>query len=299
MVEPQANLLKTLLRQRHLQAYSAFCREYDKVALKTEPVLKGRWPSKAQFYRWLSGELISLPHADHCRILEAMLPPHGVEALFAPYNAPPKVEQEPERRTDVIDFPIPSPVTFPIDRRYADTKQIFVSRSDFMHELPPGKLFDGVREICITGLSNNLICQQYSDRALVDALEDGVEIRALFLDPEGEHIKARELEEGHPPGVLSTLTSLNIQALRRLKSKVSGESVGELGIRTYDEPIRFNIIIIDQATAVVQPYLPNARGVESPTMLIEKDDTWPKRTGLFETFSQVFESMWERGKEIS
>jgi hypothetical protein len=75
-------VLKALLQQRHMQTYSAFCREYDKVAADVDRTLKGGWPSRAQFYRWLSGELIGLPYADHCRILEGMFPDWKVDQLF-------------------------------------------------------------------------------------------------------------------------------------------------------------------------------------------------------------------------
>jgi len=63
-------------------------------------------------------------------------------------------------------------------------------------------------------------------------------------------------------------------------------------IATYDETIRFNIVLVNDQTAVVQPYLPNARGVESPTLVMEKVTSTP---GLFETFAGVFESLWDRG----
>ena len=65
-------VLKALLQQRHLQTHRAFCREYDRVAAVIDPTLRGSWPSKAQFYRWLSGDLVGLPYTDHCRILEGM-----------------------------------------------------------------------------------------------------------------------------------------------------------------------------------------------------------------------------------
>jgi hypothetical protein len=52
-------VLKVLLQQRHMQTYSRFCREYDRIAAKIDPSLRASWPSKAQFYRWLSGELVS------------------------------------------------------------------------------------------------------------------------------------------------------------------------------------------------------------------------------------------------
>ena len=75
-------VLKMLLQHRHLQTHRAFCREYDKVAAKADPTLRGGWPSKAQFYRWLSGDLVGLPYPDHCRILESMFPDWKVDQLF-------------------------------------------------------------------------------------------------------------------------------------------------------------------------------------------------------------------------
>jgi hypothetical protein len=75
-------VLKVLLQHRHLQTHRAFCREYDRVAAKADPTLRGGWPSKAQFYRWLSGELVGLPYPDHCRILERMFPDWKVDQLF-------------------------------------------------------------------------------------------------------------------------------------------------------------------------------------------------------------------------
>lgn len=75
-------VLKMLLQRRHLQTHSAFCREYDKVAATVDPTLRKGWPSRAQFYRWLSGDLIGLPYTDHCRILEGMFPDWKVDQLF-------------------------------------------------------------------------------------------------------------------------------------------------------------------------------------------------------------------------
>ena len=83
-VEPVA--LKVLLQNRHLQTHRAFCREYDRVAAKADPTLRGSWPSKAQFYRWLSGELVGLPYPDHCRVLESMFPGWKVNQLFQTHD---------------------------------------------------------------------------------------------------------------------------------------------------------------------------------------------------------------------
>lgn len=78
--------LKVVLREQHLQTHGSFCREYDKVARTIDPELEGTWPSRAQFHRWLSGDLKGLPHPHHCRVLEKMCPGHSAAQLFEPYE---------------------------------------------------------------------------------------------------------------------------------------------------------------------------------------------------------------------
>lgn len=77
-------LLKELLRQRHLK-YETFCAEYGKAAATVAP--EDVAPSKAQFYRWLSGQLKGgVPYPDACRVLETMFPPWTAADLFGPYQ---------------------------------------------------------------------------------------------------------------------------------------------------------------------------------------------------------------------
>jgi hypothetical protein len=86
-MDEQVIALKALIRQRHM-SYEAFCREWDRVAGSTDDVLKGRYPGRAQYYRWLRGELTNKrPYPDACRMLEAMFPGWSVEGLFSPYSA--------------------------------------------------------------------------------------------------------------------------------------------------------------------------------------------------------------------
>lgn len=87
-----------------------------------------------------------------------------------------------------------------------------------------------------------------------------------------------------------------MQALSRLRAKLSPAAQANLKIRTYDESIRFNITIVNDETCVIQPYLPDARGLESPTLVTERQEDTP---GLFETFQQVFSSMWERAEDVT
>ncbi|MFF4775369.1 DUF5919 domain-containing protein [Microtetraspora fusca] len=284
----QSIVLKSLLRQRHWQTYGTFCREYDKAAKKVDPALQGRWPSRAQLHRWLSGELKGLPYSDHCRVLEAMFPGLSAAELFAP-NTP---EIPAPRSSQDRPIEVPEPAE---NSQLADVTAVFSSRSAFSAAYPPASLFDGANEISACGLSLNVICQSYPDHQLTRLLENGTRIRCLFLDPKGEAIKAREREESYTDGTLQTLTALNISMLTRLKNRLDAEAAERLEVHVYDETIRFNILIVDGTTCVVQPYLPAARGVDSPTLVIT-DNT--AADGLFPVFDQVFTSMWERSKPV-
>jgi hypothetical protein len=76
----------------------------------------GGWPSKAQFYRWLSSELVGLPYPDHCRILERMFPDWKVDQLFQLYDGgidfvpePPTKQEQAPRSTPVSQIKPNSP----------------------------------------------------------------------------------------------------------------------------------------------------------------------------------------------
>lgn len=277
-------VLKALLQQRHLQTVSAFNREYDRIAGEYEPELVGAGPKKAQFYRWLSGDLTSLPYPHHRRILETMFPGWSVDELFEDCTDTADIRAARGTRT----------VRRTSDHPIADVEAIFASRTDFLQAMPPRKLFEGARRIDMAGLSLNLLCQQFSDTDLMKLLESGTTLRCLFLDPNGSHIRARESEEGHTPGVLSSLTELNMKCLIRAQKKYAQQD-NVIQIRTYDETVRFNIILVDSTVCVIQPYLPRARGVESPTLVARKSE----QAGLFDTFSEVFETMWSSAREVA
>lgn len=41
---------------------------------------------------------------------------------------------------------------------------------------------------------------------------------------------------------------------------------------------------------MLQPYLPNSRGVDAPTFVIERQ---PGPPGLYTTFEEIYTSMWK------
>jgi hypothetical protein len=284
--------LKVLLRQRHWQTYATFCAEYDKVASTVDPRLIGTWPSRAQHHRWLSGSLIGLPYPDHCRILEKMFPGWSAAQLFEPYSTGAIAH------ADHANLESPEP-TRTHDRTmlgsYADLEAVFTSRAEFNSLVPVHTLLDNARDIRAVGLSLNMLFQQYPDQKLLDQISRGAHLRCLFLNPTGHAIKAREREEGHAAGDLATLTQLNLKVARKIHESLPVEALGRLEARMYDETIRFNITLIDNTVCVAQPYLPDARGVDSPTFLVRKRTT---DMGLYRIFEHVFDSLWDRSTAL-
>jgi hypothetical protein len=107
-------------------------------------------------------------------------------------------------------------------------------------------------------------------------------------------IRAREKEEGHRPGTLSQLTELNLDVLARIARLLPPSLAGNLQVGLYDETIRFNLLFIDRHTCIAQPYLPTARGVDSPTLIIKRRGS----QGLYPTFEHVFDSLWDKRKVL-
>jgi lambda repressor-like predicted transcriptional regulator len=230
--------------------------------------------------RWLSGE--SQPRKPNARAAAAALGCRPEELWRDVMNQP--------------DFDASATVLIssPADA-IADLRAVYPTRTQFLAAHPLDQLFAHATDICMSGLSLNLLCQQYPDTEIVRLLSDGVSIRCLFLKPGGHHISDREAEEHHAPQVLSNLTTSNIHTLQRIQTRLSEEVAAYLQMRLYDDPVRFNIMRINSAIAIVQPYLPGARGVESPTLVIQKRDA---PSGLFNVFSNVFDYYWDRGEPV-
>jgi hypothetical protein len=285
----QPTLLAALLEDKGLQRYGSFRLAYEKASRSLDRARGGTAPSRAQFHRWLTGDLRGLPHTDHCRVLEHLLTGYSSAQLFKPC---PDGIPAPAASTS----PVPRAVDgLPATAAMADVAAVFASRSEFASSIELGALFGGASRIRACGLSLNLICQQIPDHQLLRMLTEGTQLTCLFLDPDGEAIKAREREEEHPAGHLTGWTSLNIQVMTRLRDRLPTEARDRLRLAIYDETIRFNIILVDDTTCVAQPYLPQARGIDSPTLLIRRNSA---PGGLYPVFEQVYDAIAERSRQV-
>ncbi|WP_433347811.1 DUF5919 domain-containing protein [Micromonospora sp. CA-111912] len=169
---------------------------------------------------------------------------------------------------------------------------VYPNRSELSARLPASMLFDSAREIRATGLSLNMLCQDYPDRGWHALVEKGTRIRCLFLDPDGAAMPAREVEEGFPAGQLSALTKLNIETMLRVRDRLPAELRSSLELAIYDSTLRFNIVLVD-GLCVAQPYLTESRGVDAPAFVMRRQE---REAGLYPVFEQVFESQWKLGR---
>lgn len=290
--------LKALLRQRHWK-YATFCSEYDKAAKSLDPGLTGSWPSRAQFQRWLAGELRGLPYPDACRVLEAMFPGWTIDQLFSP-SSDQQLAQIANLAAEDAEPDPAEPPRFDVDQliadRFSDVSAVYATRSEFLSSMPVHTLLDNASSIRACGLSLNLLCQQYADHSLRRLAGTGTAIQCLFLDPDGTAIADREREEGYAAGRLSDLTRLNILTLNeRVRGQLPASQRAQIEIATYDETLRFNIILIDGQVGVIQPYLPSSRGIDSPTFVLHR--RWENQ-GLFPMFESIFSGLWARSKPL-
>ncbi|AKN16156.1 hypothetical protein [Mycobacterium haemophilum] len=76
------NALKALLQDRHLHAYGDFVAEYERRAKELDLPRPATPPTKAQYYRWVGGQVDSLPRPYHCAVLEQMFPGWTAKELF-------------------------------------------------------------------------------------------------------------------------------------------------------------------------------------------------------------------------
>ena len=93
----------------------------------------------------------------------------------------------------------------------ADLTAAYLSRSEFLRSNPPrGAVRWRHRDQRERPVAESAV-PAHPDTEIARLLQAGTSMRCLFLDPAGRYIADREAEEGHTPGVLSTLTTLNIR----------------------------------------------------------------------------------------
>ncbi|WP_424211231.1 SAV2148 family HEPN domain-containing protein [Streptomyces sp. BI20] len=192
--------------------------------------------------------------------------------------------------------------------RYADVISVHPDRVRLQRQLPAEDLFGGARRLDAIGIGLNLLVQNYSGRRLVRLADAGCTVRLLFLNPASSAVKRRERELGMRKGELSRSVEMNILHMRRVRAGLRDPSA--FRIHVFDETPRFTAYLVEGGSsgiAVVQSYLRRARGMEAPVLVLRgRDRGGRERTaeaggdyGLFPTYREEFESVWEDSRPVS
>jgi uncharacterized protein DUF5919 len=80
-----------------------------------------------------------------------------------------------------------------------------------------------------------------------------------------------------------------------MRKRLPEELQAAIEIGTYDRTLRFNLLFVDQDLCIAQPYLMDARGIDSPTFVIRR--RWPT-AGLYPLFDHVFTSTWAGAQQL-
>lgn len=214
----------------------------------------------------------------------------------------------------------PSADRLPIDAvedlvgdRYADVISVHPDRVRLQRQLPAEDLFGGARRLDAIGIGLNLLVQNFSGRRLVRLAEAGCRVRLLFLNPASSAVKRRERELGLRKGELSRSVEMNILHVRRVRAGLRDASGFE--IHVFDETPRFTAYLVEgesSGIAVVQSYLRRARGMEAPVLVLRGGGRGASREagrdgrdgrdaeqGLFPTYREEFESIWQDSRPVS
>ncbi len=278
-------VLKVLLQQRHLQTHTAFRREYDRVAASIDPTLKGSGPSKAQFYRWIAGELVGVPYTDHCRVLEGMFPGWKVDQLFQLHDGGIGFVPEPptpQKQTSTIR---PAPPTVPADQSAAGSTSTLspaplleAGISSLWPRTNPDVLGDLVtrvdnacEEVTFFGLTLNFYATDYM-LPLFEAKASKIPITFYVMDPhcgsrrDRYRLEPVEAEMEDPARYTREVLRPLFDASRRIEPVTS--SAG-LRILTFNFPCSFAIERIDQSCRVML-YGHSKRGTEGPMFVFNQ-----------------------------
>ena len=162
-----------------------------------DPTLRGGWPSKAQFYRWLAGDLVGLPFPDHCRILEGMFPDWKVDQLFQFHDGGIEFVPEPATPQAVTPTVRPIPQTGSSDQGVDQVVAFYPHRADTAKHLWMDLLVSSHEDIDLFANASLFLPEENPEtiEILKEKAASGVRVRTLLGDPAHPAMELRGREE--------------------------------------------------------------------------------------------------------
>ncbi|MFI5729868.1 hypothetical protein ACIA49_07060 [Kribbella sp. NPDC051587] len=265
-----------------MQEYRAFCREYDRIAAALDRTLVGGFPSKATFYRWLSGrDLVGVPHPAHCRVLECMFPGWTVAALLKPENGELFDPLEGGGSNADVSRPAATP---------ADLVALYAHRSDTPKSLWLNLLLGATQSIDLFANASLFLPEDNPEaiRILKDKAKAGVQVRILLGDPDDPAMALRGHEERLYDGIPGRIKMA--LAYYSPLAGVDGVSFRLHGTSLYNSIFRYD----DQM--LVNSHTYGTYGYLAPILHLRRHPD----SDLFDTYMRSLELVWsEESREFT
>lgn len=185
---------------------------------------------------------------------------------------------------------------YPLKRsiRYLDTACVFDSRTSFDNCIGVQRLFSQASEIKAMGISLSSITLNWGRNNFTRLIKDSKsQISLLFLDPNSDSTKMREIDELLPQGTISQVTQTNLNIINQIIKEL-GNDQNRLRYRLYNKYPYINMYIIDNKIIILQHYLSGLRGQEAPVFIIRDEGN---DNGLFRCYNALFQKTWEEAQQ--
>ena len=167
----------------------------------------------------------------------------------------------------------------------------YESRRQLFKAIPFEEICQRARKLDAIGLSLHAITLELGRTELTRMFqENACTVRLLFLKPHSSECKRREAEEGYKDDELSSLTSSSIKLVQRIRSELPHDKVPLLVAKTYESPVRINMIILDDNVMILQHYVASIAGKDAPVFLLVRRTA----SGMFAAYRNVFDAEWEQ-----
>ncbi|MFB9277635.1 DUF5919 domain-containing protein [Cohnella cellulosilytica] len=157
---------------------------------------------------------------------------------------------------------------------------IWSRRVSIDNEIWIKKIKDSSKRIDILGYAVHFLPEHYEFNKLIEKKsEEGCQIRFLLGKPDGDYVKARNIEEKNEGSISQRIET----TLARLKPLLEQ---GLIEIRLHDLPL-YNSIYRFDSEMLVTPHLYGLRGASAPLINLKEVEK-----GIFEIYEKHFEDIW-------
>jgi hypothetical protein len=188
-----------------------------------------------------------------------------------------------------------SPVSREVYQKFVGLgiSDVFPSRDDIPKRHWCGWIRQAKHRCVLLGIANNNWCGDGDfEPSVLKAVRSGVELKILFLDPTGNAVKTRAIEDNRRDLAPVIRTAIRF-IWNEVRNKLEGEPEAQklLQIYVYDATPSSGMTWIDDRFIVVTHYLAGFANVTSPALIVKPVEDDPDARDLYRTYEENAEAI--------